>query len=132
MPAPNAVPRHVDEGLIGIAVISVANAARDGTGTIVTVATGALQGTLVELIRAIAQGVTTAGNIKLFIRSTGVGTWRIYEELSVIALTPSATQVPFEVEYRPTTPLVLPSGYELGAAPHNAETFNVFAIGGNY
>jgi hypothetical protein len=118
------------EGVIGIAQISTANTNRDGTGTIGTVATAGAQGTLIELIRVKATGTTTAGMVRLYIHDGANA--RLLAEISVSAATPSATVQTFEDELTPTTPLVLPSGYSLRASTHNAETFNVFAVGGHY
>lgn len=131
MAAPNSVPKFVlPENSIGVGVVSAANAARDGTGTIVDILTGGTQGSLVELIRVIAQGTTTAGMIRLFIYNGAA--YRLYDELAVTAIVPSGTVAAFEIELIPTKPLVIPSGYKLAASTQNAETFNVFATGGNY
>lgn len=91
-----------------------------------TIATGAAQGTLIELIRVKALGTTTAGMVRLFIGNN------LYEEIQVSAITPSATVETFEDEITPTTPLVLPSGTILKASTHNAESFVVLAPGGDY
>jgi len=127
--AANNVPIFTNVGVVGIGQLSVANTGFDGTGTLVTVATGSTNGTLITLIRVVATGTTTAGLVNFFINNGGE---RYYASVSVTAITPSATLAPFVTEYTPTTPLVLPSGYILKAAPTKAETFNVLAIGGNY
>lgn len=131
MAAPNSVPRFLlPENCSAVAQISAANTNRDGTGTIVTVLTAGSQGTLIELIRVIATGTTTAGMVRLYIHDGANA--RLYDELAVTAITPSGTVAAFEIELVPSKPLVLPSGYSLRASTHNAETFNVFATGGNY
>lgn len=130
MPVPNSVPRFVVTGIVGIASISTANTNRDGTGTIGTVVTAAAQGTLIELIRVIATGTTTAGMVRLYIHDGSNA--RLYTEIPVTAITPSGTVEAFESEYTPTKPLVLPTGYSLRASTHNAETFLVEATGGDY
>lgn len=131
MPVQNSVPRFVvGTQSVAVAQISSANTGRDGTGTIVDVLTAAAQGTLIELIRVTATGVTTAGNVKFFLHNGSA--YRYYDEVSVSAITPSATQVPFEIELIPSKPLVIPTGWKFAAAPHNAEAFNVFVTGGDY
>ncbi len=126
----NIAPHFVDAFIAAEAIISAANTNRDGTGTVVTVVTGALKGTLIELVRVKATGTTTAGMVRLFIHD---GTnFRLYAEISVTAITPSATIQTFEAEYVPTKPLILPSGYSLRATTHNAESFTVLATGGDY
>lgn len=130
MPVANSVPRFIATAVLGVVQISTANTARDGTGTIATVVTAASQGTLIELIRVVATGTTTAGVVRLFIHDGANA--RLYEEILVTAITPSTTIAVFEAEFTPTKPLVLPTGYSLRASTHNAEAFNVIASGGDY
>jgi len=120
------------ENSVGSAAVAAANTFRDGTGTIEDVFTPGAQGGEVELIRVQAQGVTTAGVIRLFIHN---GTdYRLYKELLVAAITPSETIEAFSIEFVPTKRLILPAGYKLCASTHvaEAEAFSVFAQGGNY
>ena len=119
---------------LGRARIATANTNRDGTGTLGTVITGSGNGTRVDRIRIMATGTTTAGMVRLFIDdTTNIRLWR---EVAVSALTPSATVQVFAAEV--TTPdsnsplLVLPSTYILKAGTHNAEQFDVIAHGGDY
>lgn len=118
------------ENSVGQGQISVANTARDGTGAIVDIVTAGTQGTLIELVRVVAQGTTTAGVVRLWIYDGA--TYRLYKEILVTAITPSTTVESFSAEFVPTKPLVVPSGKKLGASTHNAETFGVFAHGGNF
>lgn len=129
--AANSAPKLVlPVNSIGHVVISTANAARDGTGTIGTVLTAGAEGTLVELVRIIATGTTTAGMIRLFLHD-GTNA-RLYAEVPVTAIVPSGTVQAFSAEYVPTKPLVLPTGWSLRASTHQAEEFCVTATGGNY
>lgn len=130
MPAPNSVPRFVTDAIVGIGQVTTANTARDGTGAVVSVVAGSAQGTLIELIRVVATGTTTAGVVRLFIHNGSA--YRLYEEILVTAITPSTTTAVYEAELVPTKPLVLPTGYTLYASTHNTETFNVIATGGDY
>lgn len=131
MPAINAVPRMVlPENSIGHAVISTANAARDGTGTMGTVLTAGTKGTLVELVKVKATGTTTAGMIRLFLHDGANA--RLYDEILVSAIVPSGTVASFAAEYIPTKPLVLPTGWSLRVSTNNAEEFVVRATGGDY
>lgn len=124
------MPRFVGGGVVGRVAISTANAGRDGTGIVGTVVTAGAQGTLIELIRVIALGTTTAGMIRLFIHDGAA--YFFYAEIAVTAITPAATVKAFDAEYQPTTPLVLPSGYSLRASTEKAESFHVLAVGGEY
>lgn len=131
MPAINAVPRMVlPENCIGQGQVSVANAGRDGTGTLVDIVTAGTKGTLIELIRVVAIVTTTAGMIRLFLFD-GVNN-RLYAEVLVTAIVPSATVAAFSAELIPTKPLVLPTGWKLKASTEKAEAMNVIATGGDY
>jgi hypothetical protein len=132
MPAANSVPRFIASPVVGAAALSVANTNRDGTGTLANVATGEVSGTVIDLIRAIATGTTTAGMIRLFLFDPNTGLNKLYDEIAVSAITPSATVKAFQAELIPSTPLILPEGFILKASTHQAEGFNVFAIGGDY
>jgi hypothetical protein len=111
--------------------ITAANTARDGTGSVVTLVTGnAAPGTRIDKVRTMGVGTVTAGMIRFFIND---GTnKRLIKERTVTATTPSATVAGFEDEWTLQDGLYLPSGtWSLMASTNNAETFNIFAIGGN-
>ncbi len=105
-----------------LAQATVANTARDGTGTLVTILTAGTTGSRVDAIAFNSPGAVTAGMLRLFI-NIGANT-RLYDEIPVIATTPSATVMAWRVNYIPPTPLVLESGAQLRFATNNAETFN--------
>lgn len=120
-PAYASNPRSLD-----IAQISAANTNRDGTGTIVTVCTGAAAGTRVSSVTVKATVATTAGMVRLYLSTDSGTTWRLYDEIPVTAGTPTASVESFSrrIEY---ADLVLTGTSDLlGASTHNAETFNVF------
>ena len=105
-----------------MAVISAANTARDGTGTIVTVETAGASGTRIDDIVITATGTTTAGMVRLFLHDgTNARLWR---EVPVTAITPSATVQAFTATLS-NLALVLQTGWSLRASTHNAETFNI-------
>lgn len=114
---------------VGLAEISTANTGRDGSGTIVTVITAGDNGSHIDKIKIKAQGTTTAGQISLFLLD-GTNT-ELWKEIEVEAITPSTSVAAFEATVTPDNdddmPLVLPSGWSLGAAPQKSETFNVIA-----
>jgi hypothetical protein len=130
----NNYPIFIATPKVGMVRISTANTLRDGTGTLGDVITGATFGTRVDRIHVRAQGTTTAGMVRLFI-SDGTNI-RFWDEVSVTAITPSATVQAFEATI--ITPdaasplLVLPNAYVLKAGTHNAETFDVIAHAGDY
>ena len=102
--------------------ISVANTNRNGTGTIVTIFTGATNGSRVDDIYIVATGTTTAGVVRLFI-SDGSNV-RLWQEILVSAITPSTTVAVWSYTLL-NQALLLESGWSLQAATNNAETFNV-------
>jgi hypothetical protein len=115
--------------------VSTANASRDGiTGTYEDIITGGVNGTRIDHIDISAAVVTTDGVIRLFITPSGGGTPRLWKEILVQAITPSATVQVWSASIDCSLPgnrLVLPSGYILKASTHNAQAFNVIAHGGD-
>ena len=124
-PAFTSTPRHA------FGAISAANTTRDGSGTIVTIMAGAAAGTRVFEIDIKATATTTAGMVRLFISFDNGATWKLYDEVPVLAVTPSGTVAAFRALVTPVNLLLPNATAVLGAATHNAEAFNVFAQGGD-
>lgn len=130
-----AQPQYAATPRCGIDQVSVANTARDGTGTIATIFTAGANGSRIDAIDIKAVGTATAGMIRLFLHN-GTNA-RLLTEVPVTAITPSNTLPSWEAQLNANTmtqvlPLVLPTGYSLRAATNNAETFNVIALGGDF
>jgi hypothetical protein len=119
--------------VVGLGQATVANTARDGTGTLVSVLTGATDGTRVHRIVIKSTVTTTAGMIRLFIYD-GSSITRLWREIPITAITVSGTVQGFEeiIELFGEQALHLPNGYILKAGTHNAEAINVIAEGANY
>lgn len=120
---------------LGLAQIATANTNLDGTGTIGTVLTAGASGSRVDALMVKATGTTTAGMIRFFIHD-GTNT-RLLNEVPVQANTPSSTAPAWEVQMNGGTmsqlfPIILPTGHSLRASTNNAETFNVWAVGGDF
>jgi len=121
-----------------ISQVTTANTARDGTGTIVTVATGpataAAAGVGERITRVVVQatGTTTAGVIRFFISLDNGTTNRLICEKLVSAVTPSTTVSAFRIEVNELVGLVLPGGGAalLRASTNNTETFNILVESG--
>lgn len=122
-------PQYAAMPNIEVAQATAANTNRDGTGMIVTLLTARSPGTRVERVMVRAVGTTTAGMVRIFAKRATADTWRLIKELPVSAITPSATVETWASEWAPTNGLSLADGNMLGVATHNAETFNVFAVG---
>lgn len=102
--------------------ISVANTARDGTGTLGTLYTAPATGTRVDDLYIKATGTTTAGMVRMFV-SDGTN-HRLVDEFAVSPITPSSTVASWS--YRATNlGIVLESGWSLRFSTHNGEVFNV-------
>jgi hypothetical protein len=117
--------------------ITTANANRDGTGTIGTVFTAGSSGSRIDIINIVATATTTAGMVRLFIHD-GTSA-RLYDEVPVYAVTPANSIPAFSVTLGGNAPLstgrypvTIPTGYSLRASTHNAESFNIHAIGGDF
>jgi hypothetical protein len=139
--AKNEVPIFTRSPLIGHAEISIANPNRNGSGTIVPVVNGMTDGVRIDQIEFKADDVTTAGMVRLFISFNTGATWFLWREFAVQAITPSGTVLSWEDVCNmvagsaadPDPPLsLMDSDTWLGAAPHNAEVFQVFARGGSF
>lgn len=128
-------PQYAATPRCGIGQVSVANTARDGTGTIGTVFTAGTNGSRIESISIQATSTTTPGMVRLFLHD-GTNS-RLWREVAVSAATPSATAKAFATALAARTnpdllPIHLPPGYSLRASTNNAEAFNVVAFGGDF
>lgn len=128
---PNQSPVFTRVPVCAVAQISAANTNRDGTGTIGTIYTATADGARIDGIRVKAIVTTTAGMIRIYINDgSGIKLWK---EFVVTAITVAAGVAGYEYFLDLTqTPLLLKSGDILLASTHNAETFNVFAHGGQF
>jgi hypothetical protein len=107
--------------------IATANTARDGTGTVGTLVTGATNGTRIDDITICAAGTTTAGVIRMFIHDGTV--FRLLAEFLVTAVTPSTTVAVWSLPLY-NMGIVLASGWSLRFSTNAAETFNVVVTRG--
>lgn len=131
--APNTSPIFTDIPNALPATISVANTERIfSAGTLVTVVTGATDGTRIEALKAVAAVATTAGVVRYWITDAAGANPKLFEERLVTAITPSVTVKVFEDFWVLDKPIVLASGQLLRASTQIAETFNIFAIAGDY
>ena len=131
----STTPSYVGTPKVGMAIVSIANANRDGTGTIGTVFSAGTSGSRIDKIIIKATGTTTAGMVRLYIND-GANS-RLYDEVAVPAVTPSATAGTFQTTLASNQitfelPIILPNGYSLRASTEKAETFNVVAFGGDF
>jgi hypothetical protein len=138
--AKNEVPVFTRSPVIGWVQIAIANPNINGTGTILTVLNGGVDGNRLDQIEVKAEGVTRAGMIRLYISFDTGTTWSLWREIAVTAITPSATVKAFRAVIDLTVaqddlPLSLPDDQtwlgvstEFGAP----DSFQVFARGGSF
>ncbi len=110
--------------------VTAANTNRDGTGTLVDIVTAGASGSRIDQIDVAALGTVTAGVVRLYLND-GTNT-RLFKEVLVSAVTPSTSVEAFRAALSFAEGLVLPTGWKLKASTHNAESFNVFARGGDF
>ena len=112
--------------------IATANTNRDGTGTLGTVITAGTNGTRIDRIRAQAIVTTTAGRVRLFLYDGS--NYYALEEIPIAAATVSATVSGANVDilFGDLRPLTLPSGWDIRAGTHNAESITVTAYGADF
>jgi hypothetical protein len=123
-PAYASTPRSIDHFRL-----SAANTARDGSGTINTLATGSATGFRVDQIRAKANNTTTAGMIRLFISIDNGSTWKLLDEIPVSAITPSGTVGSWQDARTFSNLVLMGTTNKLGVTSNNAESFDVVALG---
>ena len=115
---------------VGLATINTANTSLTGSGTIGIVFSAGTNGTRIERCVVKATGTTTAGMVRLFIHNGVAAT--LLTEIPVAPVTPSGTLPAFETTLVFDGGLVIPTGYSLCAATHNAESFQLTALGGDF
>jgi len=113
--------------------ISTANANRDGTGTLGTVATAGASGGRISTLALTATGTTTAGMLRLYI-SDGTN-HRLIKEISVDAITPAANTKAFAASLAEGVdtdcmPIILPPNGTLRASTEKGEAFQIVPIQG--
>lgn len=109
--------------------IATANTARDGTGTIGTLYTAGVNGSFLKGIRMQSEGTVSAGVIRVFIQSAGVGNNELIKEQLVTSTTPSTTVEAWSAEWFPPAGIVLGASSVLKVSTHVAETFSCHAEG---
>lgn len=132
--AANTTPVFVKAATNDVAQVTVANANRDGTGTLVTVSAGLADGKRINVVRIKAIVTTTAGMIRLYYSPDTGTTNRLIGEVVVPAITVAAGVAGFEADWTPPGGFLILVGAAqlLRASTHNAEAHNLLASGGDY
>jgi hypothetical protein len=104
---------------------------RSGTPTnVATVFTAGANGSRIDLITLTAGVSTSAGIWRLWLFSGS--TYYLIKEILVSAITVSATAAAFSAEYRPTIPIVLPTGWSLRFTTEVGNTTAVVCYGADF
>lgn len=130
--------QYVTQPTIDLTIVNTANTARDGTGTLATVASGptaaAANGVGERINRVVIQAhqTTTAGVIRFFLSLDNGTTKRLILEKLVPAITPSTTVAAFRIEVPELVGMVLPGGgvANLYASTNAGETFSIYVESG--
>ena len=110
------------------ALVTTAEAALDGSGNVVSVFTAGSQGSYISNIVIKAIQNTTAGMIRIFTSQSG--SYRLLEEVSVTAITKSATVKAFSSTLNLNLPI--PNGTSIGVSTEKTESFIITVEGGDY
>jgi hypothetical protein len=122
-----AEPVYAVTPRIGAANVATANTNRDGSGTVATLITGAATGTRVAEIVVKARANTTAGMVRAYLYDGT--TYRLLDEYSIASATVSASVQGTRVSTTYNN-LILPStSWSIVVSTHNAESFDVIALG---
>jgi hypothetical protein len=109
---------------------TVANTARDGTGTIVDIVTPGASGSIVEHVELAAEVTTTAGMLRFFLHDGA--TYRLIKEIPMTAVTASGSVPAWSDVWSPVGGLIVPTGWKFAFAINNAEATTAHARGGDY
>lgn len=110
----------------GVGLLSTANANIDGTGTLVSIITGASNGTLVRTITCKGTATTSRGMIRIYVNNKS-STTGLLCEIEVPAVTASSVDHSFSETI--DLNFNLQSGYIIKASTLNANNFQVVADG---
>lgn len=112
---------------------TVANTNRDGTGTLVDLADGGLNGARIDRVEYAAEGQSHAGMLRFFVKDGA--NYYLLKEISIPSRLPSAVVTATTGEWVRTDgqPLVLLGANQtLSVACDTADVIDVVAMGGTY
>ncbi len=115
-----------------VVAVATANTGRDGSGTIATIFNPNADGARLRSVRLQAIVATTAQVFRLWVRSSSAGTWYLYAEILIAAITPSTTIQAWGYEYVFQEGKPLSDGTHIGGSVNAAEQVNAHCNGGEY
>ncbi len=124
-------PAFINAPRIGVAAVSAANTAIDGTGTITELIAGAATGTRVLEVAAQCSATSAAALVNVFLSTDGGTSWTLFDQITITAATVSTT-VKGNRNTATYQNLVLPNAnHKLGVTTSIAQATKVFALGGD-
>lgn len=124
-------PVFIGTPRIDTANVATANTAKDGTGTITVLTTGATNGTRILEIVVKSQVTTAAGNVCIFLSTDSGTTWRLFDEFLQGVVTSSATSSSYRASRSYTNLLLKDGTHRLGVTTTISQSINVMAFGGD-
>lgn len=124
-------PQYAATPVIGAGFVSVANANRDGTGSVIDVLTGGPNGTRIDKIKVQAIASTAGGMIRLYVQPPSLA-GRLIMEIPVDPIAASQTVPAFHADIDLAGGLTLPQNWSLMASTSQSVAFWVTAFGGNF
>lgn len=126
-----STPEFVKTPRINTVNVSSANTAIDGSGTITELIAGATGGTRVLEIVVKGAATSAAANINIFLTTDGGTTYRLFDTISVTAVTTGNTTPTFRDRTAYTNLVLASSSHRVGITTTIAQSTNVIALGGD-
>lgn len=124
-------PQFVNTPRIETVNVSSAVTAIDGTGTITTLIQGQTGGTRVLEIVVKGAATSAAANLNLFLSVDSGSTWRLFDTISVTAVTTGNTTPTFRGRTTYANLVLFSSAHRVGVTTTIAQSTNVIALGGD-
>jgi hypothetical protein len=134
--AANTAPIYVKEPQLEWGVVTTANTAKDGTGTMVTVFTGATDGSYLDRLRIRPAGTNVATVLRIFLNNSSSnatpGNNSYYGDVTLPATTNTETAA--LTDFTVLMGLGLPAGWKVNVAIGTtvAGGYHITGIGGKY
>lgn len=127
-----SAPQFINTGVIASVNISAANTAVDGSGSITELVQGVAGGRRIVEITVKAAATTTASQIGIFISTDSGTTWRLYDQINLSAITPSATTASARTSRMYSNLVLQGNTQRIGVSTTVAQSTNVIAFGGDF
>jgi hypothetical protein len=124
-------PSFISTPVINVVNVSASNTNLNGTGTITTLAAGAVTGTRILEIAIQCAENSSSALLNVFVSIDSGATWRIFDQIAVSSATISGTVKAFRTSTAYNNLVLKDATHLIGVASTVAQSTNVFAFGGN-